>query len=318
MLPQTSFRLWGIQNISIKNVFQVVQPMRHPNDLLFHESLKQLTKVILEHSSLIIADEIQVDSKMTFSEGLIIVDGNYLHLSHHFPKIEKVKNLTVLDYSTLGHKSLLASDTQFPKEFARSVLRNVKFSRKYHPKAVIHWDDYAKNRKSQLINFGWDHQFIDTSRIREKSQSFLNTNSDLFPELQNLDIDSGIILISPHVSETFDDVMDKFKYQLRNDLVLESTFKSTESILIKQHRMSEKIFPKHGDILGTPVLVAHSQYLRLLPIEILILGTKSTFLYTSPSSAAFAFNQSMFLEMQDLEKNDLSEYGLMMKRRNRN
>jgi len=56
----------------------------------------------------------------------------------------------------------------------------------------------------------------------------------------------------------------------------------------------------------------------LLPIEILILGTQSTFLYTSPSSAAFAFDQSMFLEMKDLEKNDLSEYGLMMKRRNRN
>ena len=112
--------------------------------------------------------------------------------------------------------------------------------------------------------------------------------------------------------------MCKFNYQLKNDQVLESIFKSTRNILIKQHRMSEKIFPKRGDVLGKPVLVAHSQHLRLLPIEILILGMQSTFLYTSPSSAAFAFNQSIVLDMKDLEKNDISEYGLMLKRRTRN
>ena len=150
MLPQTSFRLWGVQNFSIENVFQVVQPMRHPNDILFHEALKQLTNLILKHSGAIVADEIQVNSHMTFSEGLTIVDGNYLHLSHHFPKIEKVKNLTVLDYSTLGHKSLLASDTQFPKEFVensnkKEIVSNLTIFHTYHMK-------YHHDRCSQRIS----------------------------------------------------------------------------------------------------------------------------------------------------------------------
>jgi hypothetical protein len=315
MLPQTTFRLWGLPKHTLSNVILVKQPIRHPNDTFFQNAITTMNKMILSHVDYKISESLNAESKIDLSNSSSIIDCNIINLIHHFPQITLPIRPNILDYSSIGHRSLLYSDLRFTKEFMRGAIRNIRFSRRFNPSNIIHWDDYAKNRKTQLINFGWKNEFLDTDRIAAVSGSFLIEYKHKFPELQELDIHARTLLIAPHLLESYEQMIENLQNQIRASAHFAEIFYDSKNVIVKRHRLSMENFPKSGMLFGKRIIVANSAITRLLPIEILILGMPDTFFYSAPSSSAFSFKHDTFLEKSNLEKNDFSEYGLMLHRR---
>ena len=315
MLPQTTFRLWGLPKYTLSNVILVKQPIRHPNDTFFKNAISTMNKMILNHVNYNISQVLDAESKIDLSDSTSIIDCNIINLIHHFPEIKLPIRPNILDYSSIGHRSLLYSDLRFAKEFMRGAIRNFRFSRRFNPSIIIHWDDYAKSRQTQLLNFGWKNEFLDTDRIAAESGSFLMDNKHKFPELQEMDIHAKTLLIAPHLLDSYEQMIENLQNQIKVSANFAELFHNSTNIIVKRHRLSMENFPKFGILFGKRIVVANSAITRLLPIEVLILGMPDTYFYSAPSSAAFSFKHNIFLEESNLEKNDSSEYGLMLHRK---
>jgi hypothetical protein len=314
MLPQTAFRLWGISDDSSTNVILVKQPLRHPNDSLFQNAITRINTLIVNHCNLDISSTLDSQSKMDIKTNSGIIDCNVLNLAHHFPGMKLPVRPNILDYSSIGHRSLLYSDLRYTKEFMRATIRNRRFYKRFEPSSIIHWDDYAKHRKSQLVSFGWKNEFIDTSRMQRASQLFLKNHKNEFSELMELDLDEKTLIVSPHVLDSFDQLILNLKNQIGSSVKFAEIFFSSSNIIVKRHRLSNEYFPDEGILFEKKIIIANTAITRLLPIEVLVLGMKNTFLYSVPSSAAFSFRHEVLIQESNLKKNDFSEYGLMLRR----
>jgi hypothetical protein len=196
----------------------------------------------------------------------------------------------------------------------RATIRNRRFYKKYKPSKIIHWDDYAKRNKSQLVFFGWENEFIDTSKMQDASERFLLNHKREFPELMELDLQEKTLIVAPHLLESYEQMIYNLKNQIKVSPKFAEIFHLSTNIIVKRHRLSKEYFPDQGILFQKKVTIANSEITRLLPIEILVLGIRNTVLYSAPSSAVFSFRHDTLLEKSNLKKNDFSEYGLMLRR----
>lgn len=310
-LPQTAIRMWGLDYNAINNVKLIETPTRTKQDFLLNSSNHIINKLIISEIGSL---EPQFIEKKALSNLIInqsIVDCNILNLIHHYPKIESLSNVRILDYSSLGHRTLLKQDIRNIRESARAIKRNLNFKRKFSPNIIIHWDDYALNRKESLISFGWKNYFVDTAKIKATSKVFMANNIKIIPEIHDLTTDSKILLIAPHVKSREEELIHEINVLLESNEVARDAFEESEIVLIKQHRTSVENYKDIYKIKGKKYISLQSSISRAIPIEIYLHGFSRVTLLSAPSSVIYSHSSRSFLLDSKLTQEDLAEYGLM-------
>jgi hypothetical protein len=316
-LPQSAIRLWGIDAKYLGDVKLVEIPQRTNQDCLLNDANRQVNELVLSELGARkseVVEKDQLDEKMVSNS---ILDCNILNLVHHYPKLDTIREVSILDYSSLGHRTLLRSDFLSLRETARALRRNFQFKNKFSPSYILHWDDYALARKESIINFGWSNDFVNTSRIEEKSKDFMANNLFEIPEIKDVSLDSRILLISPHIKSTQAEVKSDVISLVNSNKEAMAAFANSDYILIKQHRTSDVIISHELKILGKVCRTLQSPISRAIPIEIYIHGFANSTIFSTPSSAIYSHGCKSFLLRSQINESDIAEYGLMSHRHQR-
>ena len=213
----------------------------------------------------------------------------------------------------MGQRTLLSSDLRYPVEFSRAVKRNLKFKKKFAPKSIIHWDDYALKREKNLVNFGWENIFCDTNRIILNAKSFLKNNISQIDELKSINLSDKIMLILPHSSDSVENLFLQLSTLLKNPKFLYD-FHSADHIFIKNHRTSMNLFPSLVTFAGRKIHCFQSNFMKLLPVEILFLGLSNIVIASVNSASIYSNQTNSFYFIPKQTKIDKNSFGLMRKR----
>ncbi len=314
LLPQTTIRTWGIENFSPTELVQYEYILRRKFDERVVPTIYQLNKMILEvrlPSQKVSFTEANPNEKNILIEPYI--DCHLLNLDKYYGIKRISRNMKIIDYSSLGHRSLLFSDIRFPKEFLRAFKRNTLFKREFHPREIYHWDDFASGDKSRP-NFGWKNIFVSTEKIRDGARCFLEMYQDHFPELRGIGLETRLVLILAHNYDGVESVRQRVVEILHQDSEAAERFHNADYLILKQHRTSLVPYPDEFMIFGKKVRVLKSVESRLLPAEILTLGVQYLDLYSASSSAIFSNLVTRYRFLQTHASKDLNDYGLMYKR----
>jgi len=316
-LPQTAIRVWGIEPKNIKDVKIVELPIRTTQDKSLSQANQIVNKMILselgdkDHETIARND---LDAAHAYSS---VLDCNILNLAHHYPNLGRPAEVKILDYSSLGHRSLVKSDAMNPREATRATLRNYRFRKKFSPTLIVHWDDYALARRKSLINFGWSNGFVDTSLVIEKSKTFMRNNLSKIPEIVNIPLESQIVIIAPHINCTEAELIAELHNLVSTNLGARTALDNCDFILIKQHRTSILNFRNQFKIFGKTCLVLQSAVSRAIPIEIYMHGFDKSTIFSAPSSAVYSHESNTLLLHSRITRVDFKEYGLMSHRHKR-
>ena len=259
--------------------------------------------------------QIENHQPINFNPKNSLVDCQILNLIKYFPNLIIPKGINILDYSSLGHRSLVLSDLQFPVEFSRAIFRNINFRNRFSPNLIWHWDDYGKDHKNSTLNFGWLNMFIETDLIKKLAIKFLKHNLDLFPEISKIKDNDNNLIISPGLFHNSKDISRVLELLLDSNSIIKRKFQKAEHIIVKQHRASEVDLPDYFEVRGKLVTVMNSTLSRVLPIEILIFGLSNSFLISVPSSVIYSYNQMNYYEISTDDIDSKKAYGLNMRRK---
>lgn len=313
LLPQTAIRLWGINVEKNTYINQFKYISRRPFDADIEETIYIMNTLILEE--LYLTKNLKFISKKInqsdFSDNSIY-DCHLLNLEKYYFTIHP-KAVSIIDYSSLGQRSLLLNDIQFPIEFSRATKRNLALRRKFSPKSIIHWDDYALKNKRFLIPFGWDNIFCDTKNIASVSNRFLKRNLSKIDEISTLSLSDKILLILPHSSDALEDFYNHLAV-LFLDPEFKCHFESADYIFVKQHRTSLIVFPGEITFGGKKIFCFQSKFMKLLPVEILLLGLSNIVIASVNSSSVYSNQSKPFYFITKQTNHDKKGFGLMRKR----
>jgi hypothetical protein len=274
-----------------------------------------MNRMILETIKVYNVVQIEKNSQITLNPKNSLVDCQILNLINYFPNLIVPKGINILDYSSLGHRSLVLSDLKFPIEFSRAILRNIRFSKKFSPNLIWHWDDYGKNLNSSTINFGWLNKFVETDLVKNLAIKFLEHNLNLFSEISKIKKNDNILIVSTGLFHNSKDVSRELEILLDSSAIVKRKFQEAEHIIIKQHRASEIDLPDYFEVRSKLVTVMNTPLSRVLPIEILIFGLSNSFLISVPSSVLYSNNQIDYFEISIDDIDSKKAYGLNMRRK---
>ena len=313
-MPQTTVRLWGIPYLEVRNAFQFKLPIRAKNDNLFEKSYYEMNRMILEIINIKNISQIEVNQQLNLNPKNSLIDCQILNLIKYFPNLTVPNGINILDYSSLGHRNLAFSDFQFPIEFSRAVLRNMKLRKKFSPGLIWHWDDYGKNVKNNILNFGWLNMFVETDLVKNLAIKFLKHNSNLFSEISKIQEDDNVLLVSPGLFHNSKDISIELELLLDSNSIIKRKFQEAKHIIVKQHRASEIDLPDYFEVRSKLITVMNTPLSRVLPIEILIFGLRNSFLISAPSSVLYSNNQINYYEIPTDDIDSRKSYGLNMRR----
>ncbi len=314
LLPQTTIRTWGIDNFTPTELVQYEYITRRKFDERVVPTIYEINKMILDVK--LPSQKISFTDANLSENNILInpyVDCHLLNLDKYYGVKGISRNIKVIDYSSLGHRSLLFSDIRFPKEFLRACKRNALFKRQFHPREIYHWDDFASGNLRRP-NFGWKNVFVSTEKVRDGARSFLETYQDYFPELKGVELDKKIVLILAHNYDGVESVTQRINEILNQDSEAAEKFRNADFLILKQHRTSLVPYPDEFIIFGKKVRVLKSVQSRLLPAEILTLGVQDLDLYSASSSVIFSNMATRYKFLETHASKDLNDYGLMYQR----
>ena len=314
LLPQTALRFWGIPEFKLTEVVQVELPLRLKNDELFAQYYYLMNEMIFAVSGHSKVSKIKTTDLEVPSNTDTLIDMHILNLLIHFPATREPKGLVVVNYSSLGNFSLTKADIRLKKYVLRYLKQNLELRKKYEPKCLWHWDDFAKNNSHQLIKFGWQQKFVEFSNIESNSKIFIIKYKNEFEELTNLNTDDKILIIAPDPNFSIQNLELSLNKLMSKNSVLKSHFDNCIQILIKQHRVCENELPLVLELSGKKCRVGRSPLFRVLPIEILIHAFPNSLLVSAKSSALFGtINKSRSIVLSD----EPDDYKVMMNRYNK-
>ncbi len=274
-----------------------------------------MNRLILESINVDNFIKVDLESNIILDSKTSLIDCQILNLIKYFPNLFIPSEVNILDYSSLGQRSLIFSDFKFPIEFARAILRNIRFKKKFSPSSIWHWDDYAKNSRQNFVNFGWLNKFIETGLILELSKQFLEHNKPLFPEIAHLNLNAKTLIVSPHVFANTKDISLELNYLISKNSKIEKWFWEAEFIIIKQHRASELELPDYLQVRGKSITVLKCPFSRVLPMEILTFGLSNSYLISTPSSVLYSNNELKCVEIPTNDLDSKKAYGLNIRRK---
>jgi hypothetical protein len=288
LLPQTVLRFWGIPNVESFKFFQTQLPLRYDNDHLFVDEYYKLNKMMLDVIGVKNISSIKLENTADFNKSNALIDSHILNLSFHFIGEDKISDVSVVSYASDGYSSLLLSDVRYIEPFLRGVIRSFRLKRKFNPKVIWHWDDYAKLKKNRLLNFGWDHNFINSDVVSFYAKKFLIKNIHNFQEIADFNTDKSTILIYPPVNLNIEQLFDLLNKQIAANHAFKRTYTECDQILIKQHKFCTSDYPATFNFHSKEIRVAKSINLRVLPIEILLFGFRKVTYVSPPTTSIFS------------------------------
>lgn len=314
MLPQSLIRFGGIEGIEDINFCQVEIPLRKPNDIYYRNEIYEVNKRIVKTINGGRVNFIKANEFNPSSREHCLLDCNILNLSHHFPKFRITSRYTVVDYSSLGHRSLALSDLRFVRESLRAIKRNLLFKIKHNPKHIYHWDEYASRNNNLVTDILWENSFVDTNKVAKISKNFIMQNLEELVEIRELDFNAKIIIIAPHIESSSRDLVQIVEKFLSENPKKKEEFVNADKIFIKQHRISTIKMQQSLNICGRNVILIESNILRHLPLEVLILSYPKSVFISAPTSSNFSLGQIDGMMLHKLTYADKHEYGLMFRR----
>jgi hypothetical protein len=314
LLPQTTFKFWGIPGAEQISYSQARLPVRLRTDRTFEGYYYRLNKMIVSiFNQKIVGPRI---FKKISSEDLAssYIDSHILNLFHHYRYQGSEFRPNIVEYNVSGYTSLVTSDIRFPIEYSRGIKRNLTLKSKFNPNLIWAYDNYAKE-KNHFIKFGWDLKFIDKHLIASRSNIFIQKYLKEFRELANFNQIKPLLIICPKVDSTVDVIISSIEKALLSSENFSKFFKYCDQIIIKPHRLCLAKYPKSKIIFGKNFVFTRDPLLRVLPVEILRDGFENAFLLSTPSSAVFSgFSSKNSAIMLEDKVNYYEGYQLLMKR----
>ena len=317
LLPQTAMRVWGM-NLPSSFFFQVDYRIKFITDNEITQAIYEINKLLLMHDNHNVSRVYKNYEDIPFSpQHKIIIDCQVVNLIHYYLNLSKMKNLNIIDYSSLGHKYVTIRDLVNIKQFVRAVLRSFKFWKKHSIKTIWHWRMKWEVFGFPLTFLFWENKFLDNNSMQLKSLSFVKDKLHLFSEFEGLNHDSRVLLILPHTNGNFPQLLSELCELLDKDLNALQVFNQSQRVIIKQHRVAQDNYPNEFKFRGKVIIVATNPLTKVLPVEVLLLGMRNISVFSTISSALFAASDRNCWTLGKITYKDWRDYGFMLKKASR-
>lgn len=317
MLPQTAMRVWGI-DLAPSQFFQEEYITKYPRDQEILNDVYRMNKLLLQHVGHSISRVYKREESIPFSKSLrYLVDCQAINLLHHYKNLQNLQSYSVVDYSSLGHRYISLADITPFNHFIRGISRSFKFSQKYDVKEFWNWRMPWEPHTLSLSSFLWKNNFLDNDLLISRCKSFVDKNLSIFPEFQEMNAASNVLLICPHTDDNFSKFFGDLTNLLSSNQRALKIFQHAERVIVKQHRIAEHGFPDNFQLMNRKIFVANETFTRTLPSEILILGMKNLNLFSTISSIIFASLNNELITLGSMNLRDSKDYGLMLGRANK-
>ena len=308
MLPQSTFKIWGITDRKIESFYQFEYKASHKNWKSDSESIYELNRLICEFHGIANFKFVLRNDEIDISNGLF--DQQIFNRIHNFPGLSLTETRSVISYTSNSNNLANLSDLRFGVEGLRHLYRNFKFYRKIHPDMVYSiiykWNKYMQDR----TNLFWENNYIYSEILKLKAIEFINFYIDVFPEIHLMRQQNKTLIINPSINQSFDDLSDWIKKH--QDFFSEW---GNSIIFIKPHRISHFIYPKKFKIKQNYFETISNSLTSILPIEIMIFAVDNVSVLSAASSI-IALNENIILKTP-LSLEEKKDYLLMIKQINR-
>jgi len=314
LLPQTTFRLLGIQESMVGGKLLVQYPFNQRFGFTPEVSaaLRLMSRQVAEILNM---KYVEVkDDNFDYFNSEMLVDCHLTNLRRYYKTFKRsnYQSINVLDYSSLGHRSLVLSDLREGLDLFRALKRNYLFSQEVGARLIVHWDDYARFRQEEMMLHPWQHLFLETELVVQRSGHLLQQLTEMMVQLKFLrDIGESVVIFCPHVKQRWSQVRLQLPRLIAS--IEDNNSSPLHTLIIKPHRASQAIFPTFDRIGNSEIFVMNDSVLRNLPVELFSLGLSSP-LAGYPSSSMFSHEFGRKLLLLAGDQNDLREYGLMLGR----
>ena len=317
LLPQTAMRVWGM-NLPPSFFFQVDYRIKFKKDNEITQAIYEMNKLLLMHDNHNVSRVYRNDENIPFSsQHKIILDCQVVNLIHYYSNLNKMKNLNIIDYSSLGHRYVAMRDLVNINQFVRAVLKSFKFWKKHSIKTIWHWRMKWEVSGFPLTFLFWENKFLDNDSMQLKSLSFVKNKLHLFPEFKGLSYDSQVLLIIPHTNSNFPQLLSELCDLLDKDLNALQVFNQSQRVVVKQHRVAQDNYPNEFKFRGKVIIVATNPLTKVLPVEVLLLGMRNISVLSTISSALFAASDRNCWALGKITHKDRKDYGFMLKKASR-
>lgn len=305
-------------NLKPTHFFQEEYITKYPRDKEILQDLYLMNKLLLEHDYHTVSQAYKRDMLIPFQKSKeTILDCQAVNLLHHYSNLHSIKNYSVIDYSSLGHKYVSLRDLNSINHFVRGVVRSIKFKHKYDLKTLWNWRMPWESNSLPLTSLLWTNKFLDHSLIVRKSRTFIDKYLGIFPELSEISSRTRVLLICPHTDSSFAQFEMDLAKLLADNSMANSQFNSAEKIFVKQHRIAPHTYPDFFKINNREIVTINSSLSKVLPTEILLHGLSNLRLFSTISSIIFSAENTTFFPLGKISKRDQKDYGLMLNRANR-
>jgi hypothetical protein len=318
LLPQTLVKMWGINFKPDTKFYQFAYPIRFKNDGQIINAIYSLNELILKEINFNFESIIEIDEKYEFDKSKIIIDSQILTLKKYYPVLKDLKNFEIVNYTMNGHPTVSLSEIFPINHFIRSLVRNLRMSKSYKPKAVWNLNYDWHDQSHPIFELFWKNKTLDLDKIKSISKSFMKNNSTKFPEFESIKVESKVLLVLPPNDISLVEFLENFENKLDQSKKFREEFESCDFVLVKQHRVSLNDFPVSFTISSKKVLSLNSALSKILPAEVILFAFPNIALFSAPSSAMFARMDIDVFTFNSFNSNERKEYGFIYHRAFRN
>jgi hypothetical protein len=303
MLPQTTYKIWGINDVTFKAFYQFEYVALYKGWENDSESIYKLNQMICEFNNIEEIKFISRDSEVIINQG--IYDEQVFNRIHNFPGLKIEGDRIVISYTLDTHNLTNHSDLEYGLEGLRNIYRNYKFFRKNKLdivySVIFPWNEYMETRKKLF----WKNHYIYSHDLRQKSIHFIEANLRFFPEIIQMKKQHKTLLINPTINMKLEDFI--FFVEKHQSFF---THWTNTCIYIKHHRASDLKFPQEFKVGKNQFYTILSELTFFLPTEIIYYSINNIKLLTTASSL-LALNQNIVAQ-KPLRTEDKKNYNLML------
>ena len=289
MLPQTTYKIWGINDIEFKEFYQFEYVSRYKGWESHAEPIYKLNQMICNFSGINETRFISTKSKIRINQA--VYDQQIFNRIINFPGLETEGEKSLISYTSNTYNLTNYSDLRYGLSGLRNIYRNYKFDRKNKIDGVYSvlfpWNEYMVKRKRLF----WENHYIFSSDLKRKSVDFIEANKKHFPEIIQMKKQDKTLLINPHVNLS----MENFKLFVERHQSFFNLWMDT-CIFVKHHRTTEIKFPQEFKVGKNRFYTISSDLTFLLPTEVIYYAIDHIKVLTA-GSGLLALNQNIILEL---------------------
>jgi hypothetical protein len=304
MLPQTTYKIWGIKNVTFKAFYQFEYISRHKGWENDSESIYKLNQMICSFNGINEIKFISTKSKIKIDQG--VYDEQIFNRIHNFPGLKIEGDRIAISYTLDTHNLTNYSDLKYGLEGLRNIYRNYRFFRKNRLDSVYSvifpWNKYMETREKLF----WKNNYIYSHDLKQKSIHFIEANLRYFPEIIQMKKQHKTLLINPTINMKLEDFI--FFVEKHPSFF---THWTNTCIFIKHHRTSDSKFPQEFKVGKNHFYTILSELTFLLPTEIIYYSIDNIKVLTTTSSLV-ALNRNIVAQ-KPLRTVDEKNYNLMLK-----